>query len=220
MLEPRTSRLVGALLLVQFVVVCAIKFAKGLGWEILWMSHVSLLMTAVGLLVCSTFLIRTAFVAIFMLHTLWLVDCLSWMVAGVSPLSITAYLAEADVWMWVATSHHFYLAPLLAVLVYRSRGLQAECLLAAICLYLVLTLACRTFSTSTLNVNYAFGVLSSVRTAFIDWVNLQRGPVYLLVLNGGVTVLFFVPAFAGMRLAIRLGQRRPPRAGPAAPAVA
>lgn len=202
MLQERGARWIGAAFLLQFVVVCAIKAHKELAWEILWMSHASLLLAAIGLLTRSMVLVGTAYVAIFSLHTLWLIDCFTWMITGHSPLAITAYLASADPWVWVATSHHFYLAPILATLVYRARTLPRESLLGAVAMYLLLTVVCRALSTSTLNVNYAHGVLSQLRLGVVDWLNLLPGTAYLLMLNLGVTVLFFLPAFFGIRLLI------------------
>ncbi len=200
MIEGRAGRWLGALFVIQFVVVCGIKTYKGVAPEILWMSHTSLLCAGVGLLARSRFLVGTAYVAIFCLHTMWLVDCLTLIVTGRSPLAITAYLAEADRWSWVATSHHFYLAPALAVAVYRVRSLPATCLLGAVAMYMVLTVVCRAVSPRGLNVNYAYGVGASPRWELIDRINLLPDTVYLLVLNAGVALLFFLPAFAGIRL--------------------
>jgi len=119
----RFGRWIGAALLVHFAVVCAVKAAKGCPEEILWMSHVGLLLAGLGLVGRSTLLVCTALLCILLLHGLWVFDCVAWWMGGSFPLSITSYLEEADAWVWLGTAHHFYLAPLLVVLVLVRRSM-------------------------------------------------------------------------------------------------
>lgn len=207
----RTGRWIGAVLLAQFVLVGLIKHHQGVTVEVLWMSHAGLLLGALGFLRGSLILIGTALVGTLLLHSVWLFDCLAWVATGRFPLNVTAYLATAPALSWVATSHHFYLVPLLAVTVIRAGRLPPESLPGAIALYFVLTIAGRALASPALNVNFAYGVLSNIRMSWLDALNLLPGPAYLLILNLGVTALFFLPAFLGVRLVIRLVHRRAAR---------
>ena len=190
----RFFRWAGAVLLVQYVLMVAIKIATGLTQEIAWMSHVALLMAAVGLLLRIELLIAAAFVATGVLHTLWLGDCAAWMAAGRFPLGVTNYLAHADVWVWLSTLHHFYLLPVLLWATRRLDRWPGEALLLAVALQLVLTIASHAFLDRHLNVNYAFGVLTAIDHPLVHIANRLPGTLYLLALVSFETVFMFMPA--------------------------
>ena len=48
---------VGVLLFLHVIAVCVVKVAKGINAEVLWISHVSLALAAVGLMTRSSFLV-------------------------------------------------------------------------------------------------------------------------------------------------------------------
>lgn len=202
LLPGRLDRWMGYALLAHFAAICTIKVLTGCGEEILWMSHVGLLMTGVGLVSRSILLVTTALTCILVLHSLWLADCISWWVTGVFPLGIATYLPEADAWIWVATAHHFYLAPLLLVIVLRNRQWPEETLLAAAAVYLFLTVISRAVLTPGANVNYAFGLLTAIDHPLVDLADRVPGSIYLLGLNSFVCTFMFAPvALAGKRRA-------------------
>jgi hypothetical protein len=151
------ARMLGGLLLIHFVIVCAIKTARGVPDEILWMSHIGLLLAGIGLVFRNATLLAATTIAIFVLHALWLGDCVAWLVTGHFPLGISTYLRDADAWVWLATAHHFYLIGLLPWCVTGRALGRPEALLLAVALYLSLTVASRAFTDPGLNVNFAFG---------------------------------------------------------------
>lgn len=204
------SRSIGVLLLVQFAAVCIIKIHLGIAHEILWMSHVGLLLAGLGLALQSSVLIGTSFICVLVLHGLWLTDCVVWLIRGRHPLGITNYLDDAATLVWLATLHHFYLAPLLLLVVRRLKTWPKEAMLAAIALYLALTVISRGWLPPAANVNYAFGVLTSLDNAFLDWANRQPGWLYMLGLNAFVVVFMFWPAqVLGRTLASRRNAAAP-----------
>lgn len=204
------GRWIGAALLVHFGVVCAVKISSGRGEEILWMSHVGLFLAGLGLASCSVPMVTIALTGVLVLHGLWLLDCLCWWMLGVFPLGATNYLVEADAWDWVATAHHFYLAPLLVVMVRRHRRWPDETLLGATAAYLILTVISRAVTTPAANVNYAFGVLTALDHPLVDLANRLPGPLYLLGLNAFVCALVFGPtALVGQRWARRIQHSEP-----------
>ena len=193
------QRMLGGLMLGHFAVVCAIKLATGVAGEILWMSHVGLLLAGTGLVLGRPLLVATALIDILMLHGLWLADCATWWTTGVFPLGITRYLGDATWSTWVATAHHFYLAPLLLVIVRRRAVRAPDTYLAALAASLILTAASRAAVRPALNVNYAFGVNITLPVALVEWGNAQPGAVYLLVLNAVIAVFFITPAYLLLR---------------------
>jgi len=168
------------------------------------MSHVALAAAAIGLLYSSAIFIASAFVGVSVLHGLWLADCFFWMVTGDFPLGITNYLRDADAWVWLSTLHHFYLLP---ILIWAIRGLERwprEAFLTAVAAYLVLTTFSHGLLDRSLNVNYAFGVLTAIDHPLVHLANRLPGATYLLGLVSFVTVFMFMPAdMVGRRLVSR-----------------
>lgn len=197
--SPRLRRVLGTVLLLHFLAVCAVKIGCGLAGEILWMSHIGLLLTAYGLLSNRPLLLATALVDVLVLHGLWLADFLVWRATGAFPLGVTRYLVTATGWTWLATAHHFYLVPLLLALVRRRAVRAPETLLAAIAMYLLLTVLSRALVPPALNVNFAYGVPTATSVPLVAWGNLQPGAVYLPALNAFVALFMFTPVYLLLR---------------------
>lgn len=194
-----TQRALGAFLLLHFVVVCAVKVFSARAGEIFWMSHIGLLLAAVGLLAGRSLLVAVALVDILVLHGLWLADCLTWCFTGVFPLGITRYLAQANAWTWIATAHHFYLVPLLLAVVRRRAVRTPEALLGAVAVYFALTVLSRALTSPELNVNFSFGVPVAQAVPLIAWGNTLPGAIYLPLLNAFVAFVMLTPAFILLR---------------------
>ena len=204
-LDPNAPRVLGVFLLVHFALVVGIKIKIGQPDDILWMSHVGLLTTACGFLARKPALVTAALIELLVLHSLWLYDCISWMLTGSFPMGLGTYLINANALVWIATAHHFYLIPLLVIAV-RSRPLHPkEALLIAIATYLFLTCLCRVFLLPAHNINYAFGVRIAWEHWFWNWANRNsNGPFYLLGLNAFVTIVMFLPVYGLVRHWARL----------------
>ena len=193
------GRWVGLLLLVDFAIVCTINFAYDKGSEIWWMSHVGLLIAGLGFVGRSAMLISTALISIFVLHSLWLVDCVVWLVTDQFVLGVTTYLQDARLGVWVATAHHFYLVPLLLISVLHSRRGPRASFPAAVALFIFLSLISRAFLAPADNVNFAFRVDTRLDWTFLHWINHLPPSTYLLALNAFVSAGFFLPSYIGLR---------------------
>jgi hypothetical protein len=195
----RRHAILGVLCLLQFALVCVIKTRTGLAPEILWLSHVSLLLAGGGLLLPSARLLDLALVAIFSLHSVWLLDFACGFALGVFPLAVTRYLQGGDPATWVATIHHFYLMPVLCwnflrrARTHAPRGSCLESWLAATAFYLWLSCTSRWLGPPALNVNFAYGVLTAIGHPFLAWANGLPAQPYLLGLNAFVSLVFFLP---------------------------
>lgn len=210
---PR-SRALGLLLLTQFAILLAIKIHVGLLEDMFWLSHVCLLMAGVGCCLGRPLLYCTALTCLLGLHTLWLVDWALWQWSGSFPLGLTTYLQDGGFLTWLGTAHHFYLVPLLLVMICRRRVWPKETLLLSVALFLVLTVISRAFLSAAGNVNCAFGVPVNICEDLLARVHRLNGGVYLLALSTFVFVVFLVPANAlGRRLARRGEPARRNRVG-------
>jgi hypothetical protein len=199
---PR-ARWVGGLLLVHFIIVVWAKTALGRPQELAWISHVGLLMTALGFLLRADLLIAGAFVGLAGLHGIWLFDAAGGLLGGRFPLGATRYLATAGPLEWLSTLHHFYLLPLLTITVYRRRCCPPAAYLVALTLFVYLSVLSRAFFAPADNINYAFGVEVHVAREFLARVHRQPGWFYLLSLNAFVAIVLLLPPFLAMRLCLR-----------------
>ena len=182
------------LLFAQFILVCAVKVPRGLGVELLWISHVALLLGASGLWLGSERATATALTSIFVVHVVWVGDCIAWLTTGSFPLGVTGYMADADVWTWLAAAHHAFLAPVLIIVLWRRRSFPVVSWLAATALFLVLTVTSRAVSSPAANVNYTYGVFGRIDCAPLNWLNRLPGTPYVLLLNVLVSLICFLSA--------------------------
>ncbi len=199
-----SDRLVAVLLFAQFAVVCVVKVSKGLTLELVWLSHVSLLLAAVGMWTRHTVVLATAFSCVCTLHTLWCIDCLWGLSTGTFPFSATRYLDGADLSTWLATLHHFYLTPVLAWALIRQRQCPLIAVGTAATLWLVLTLICHAATPTHLNINYAHGLNNPFGYHWLACINRMHKSLYLLVLNGFIFVFCLTPPIVVVRAILGL----------------
>lgn len=193
--KPRVRQLVGAVFLAQFVIVCAVNLASGTPARIWWISHVALVIAGAGLIIGRTLPVAAALVLVLFLHAVWLLDCGTWLVTGIFPLKVTAHLADAGAWRWIATLHHFYFAPLLLVLLWRRTGGVLAALPVAAAVYAGLTILARVLLPAQENINYAF-TTPGFDHPIVRWGNGLPAAEYLLVLNLIVSGVIFFPTAA------------------------
>jgi hypothetical protein len=189
----------GVLLLVQFVLVCVGKLGPGKGEQLFWMSHAGLLLAAVGLLTGWQLLVSTALTCVMVPHVAWLADAAILAMRGRSPAGIAAYLQNADAWTWLATVHHFYLVPLLLIVLARDHLRPWASLLAATVIFTGLALISRAVLSPAHNVNYAFRMFAAADHPLVAAVNGLPGWAYMLVLIGGGMVFMLLPGAAVLR---------------------
>ena len=184
----------GWLLFGQLAVVCVVKLSRDIGSDLAWISHVALLLAAIGLTVRSPLMLTTALTCVLVPHAMWLLDFAGWMAIGTFPLGVCGYLADADVWTWSATLHHFYLMPLLLFCFARERRVPPTTLPLAVAIFVSLGLLGRTVLSPARNVNYAWSLLPTVDHPALSWFNALPNSVYLPLLTAMVTGLCFLPA--------------------------
>lgn len=193
-LPARYSRALGAACLLQFALLCFTKIHQNALCEVMWLSHVSLLIAGVALLLRRPGLLAIALINILGVHTVWLLDAAGLALTGRAPLGITAWLADADLLSWASTTHHLFLAPMLIVLVYRTRPWHWSLPLGSVGVFAILTVASRSFLPVANNINWAFGLLKALDHPAILTVNSLPGPLFLPALNIFTLVTMFLPA--------------------------
>lgn len=196
----RYGRWVGAAMLIHFVfVVGVVNFVRHAPADVFWLSHSCLLLGAMGLLFRSPVLVTTALTLVGIPHLVWIVDSTAGLALGWFPLGVTEYIMTADPWTRVATSHHFYLVPLLFVVAWRYGEWPRATLPIACAILLALTAAARVASTPQHNVNYMFRVEAVESHPFVAWVNALGTVPYLLFVDAFMVGLMLVPVALLMR---------------------
>jgi hypothetical protein len=197
--------ILGAALILHFTVTCIIKFSKGVGDDILWMSHMALALAGVGLLVRSPTVVAAVLTGILFTHTLWLIDLCAWVLGFGFPLHLTYYMEAAPLSTWISTGHHLYLLPLLLWIVIRSGRYPGSALVFVLLIFAVLTLASFWLTDPARNVNRVHGIVPDFGFPPFLWANDLRsnepgGPrgntAFLLALNALATIILFIPMAA------------------------
>lgn len=206
--------LIGSLLLVHFVGLVVLKSSRGLGFELLWISHASLLLGGVAMLIGSARLVAAAFASIAVLHAIWIFDAACGVLLGRFPLGLTTYLLSADAAVLAATSHHLYLVPVLGLwLARRGPGCDEPgilgCAALSSAMFVILTLACRLLTPAPPNINFSHAVAPGSEIAVLRWFNRQSGAVYLPI-HGACTIVAAIAPGAVLACRLRrLGGRSP-----------
>ncbi len=193
--------LFGWLLILNFFIVVVAKYQLGRVQELLWLSHVALIMAGIGLVSGKRLLVSTALTCIFLPHLLWLFDFLWFLLFGVNPIGITDYLKNSNIWIWVGTLHHLYLLPLLAALVLYHGRFPRHTFLVSISIYCYLTLLSRLLLHPVFNVNYAFRFFPGFNAPLLDWLNQLPVSLYLITINLLVITFFLLPTSAFLKVA-------------------
>jgi len=207
--QPPPPRWVAAPLLGHVALLAGVKLSRGLEAEMLWISHVALAIAATGFLLRSTRLLALAFVCVATLHTAWMTDLAIGLTTGHYPLNMASYIPGADWWTRIATAHHAYLTPLLAVAL-RGRNARVMWTIgAAFCLFLYLAAVSRFALDPALNINRAHHVLSAWEHNATRNFNTLPATQYVLGLAAVVATICFAPAAAALRFLTRQPTKSP-----------
>lgn len=158
----------GAVLCAGYAFVAGTWFFSARPEEGLWLSHLSLLLAGLGFALGSAALLAGTLVGIFVFHSLWCFDALAWLATGRFPMGITYYLEHATPAQWLATLHHFFLFPLLAVVLLGARAFRFAAWPTACAAFAIAVLVSRALTPEAANVNGAFGPPPGIEGSFLD----------------------------------------------------
>lgn len=194
---------VGSLLLIHFAIVCAIKTSQGFQADVFWMSHVALALAGAGFLLNSRLFIGAALTSVGVSHLLWLFDFCIAQCTGSNPMLITQYLHGADMHTWIATTHHFYLLPLLLLALRHFGKYKLDCFWLAVALTVVATVLSRAMLPESRNVNWAFAIMPGSSLRVLHWANAQPAAFYLCIVLAWQIIIHLLPTAVLLRLATR-----------------
>lgn len=181
-------------LMVHYVLVCAIKLHQGRSDEIWWLCHVTLALAAAGFMLNARTLVGMAFVGVLVPHTLWLGDAALGSFPGLGCAGVRDYLDNADALTWLSTCHHFYLIPLLWAALSRQPTKPRASLLGMAGLFVLISIVSRFLLPESANINFAHGLFPASTKRLLITINALPAAAYLLVLDSLVIGLLFVPA--------------------------
>jgi hypothetical protein len=112
-----TYPVAGTAMLSHFIFCLCRCIHLGVPEQVLWISHIATLIGGIGAFLRNRFLISLALVTCLGHHTFWLFDIIFWLITGNFAVGVIAYLQNASLGAWLQTSNHFFVAPMLLVLV-------------------------------------------------------------------------------------------------------
>lgn len=180
------QRLIGRVLLLHWILLAVQRISSGNGANLLWMSHLGLLVAALGFLSGNDLLITAALLMVLIGHAAWLVD-FALMLARGSAWGISSYFFELSALGKLLTIHHLYLLPLMFALV---RKIHPHGWLIASAAFAVATLAVFVLLPGE-NVNCAARPCGSLVETIPLLAHLPRGGLYLVLLNAATDLLAF-----------------------------
>ncbi len=136
----------------------------GVPEQVLWISHIATLTGGTGAFLRNRFLISLALVTCLGHHLFWLFDIASWLIAGTFAVGVTAYLQNASLGAWLQTSNHFFLVPILLILVIHQGKINKYIWIWASLLFISLIITGLMF----------FSPGSNLNCAYYPWPGLHR----------------------------------------------
>lgn len=188
-------RLLGSLLLVSWLFI----FFHHVFWSywgyLLWLSNIVLLFSGIALLMRNNFFISGSFLAVFLMHLLWIIDFLVLLFINSAPLGFTAYLRDLATWDVFMTSHHFFLLPVLGFALYRQKVFYKKAWLLAGLLFLLASFSSFFLTGSNYNINCSHGSCGVLEDSFglIQDLYDFNSFLYLIFINLGMTFLNYYP---------------------------
>ncbi len=192
----------GLAMLAHFALLAWFKRTHNIDGELLWFSHAGLLLGALALIARSTNLAATAFILVAGFHILWIADATIGLLTGDFPVGGTRFLLTADIPTLALTTHHLYLAPILAFFLVRRRSMPIAALPAALILLIALTATSRLTLPPSMNINYAHAALASSNNPALVWFNALPTRLYLPVHAAFCLLVFLTPSAIIMKTLI------------------
>jgi len=172
-----------------------------------WLCNFNLLMAATGMVLSMPAVIGACLTAVFVVHSLWIVDVITYFSTNTFPIGLAAYVAWPETtWGEIITStHHVWFSPLCMYVMYKLKGSYAlKSWLISVCMITPIIL-CSLFIPEEiilengepfyLNINLAHGWWKDVNKWPFSLIP-KENPAYLIFLNGFVlfkfTLAFFV----------------------------
>ncbi|MBI2176487.1 hypothetical protein HYU40_04055 [Candidatus Woesearchaeota archaeon] len=211
LLRGKYSEIIGALLLLHWVALLIDRLTGKFLYNLLWMSHIGLLLAAVGFLRRNNLLLSAALISVFLGHGLWIYDFAMLMVTGASPLDYS--IRPAGLLQVPLTSHHLYLAPLLLLALWRQRKISPKGWMVASAVFAFASTASFLFVSPEFNVNCIHSPCEELPRIFPFLQSLELNPLaYFLLANATMAAIgFFLPNLLLLRLfrpASNKGSRR------------
>jgi len=184
-------------MLCHFVALMWMKLVQGEPGEIAWISHATLLLAGVAMMLRSSRLCAVAFVNVAGVHSLWIFDAIVGTSTGKFPVGVTNYVATCDVPTFAATLHHAYLAPvLLWWLVARGHLDRSDwwrALVGGIATMTFLCLVSRLLLPSAINANVAHSLFAESTSSAFRWYNKLPWWNYLAIHIPVWSAVFILP---------------------------
>lgn len=189
------SQVVGFILLAHFVMLVMDRVTKGYAHNLFWISHLALLIAAIGFIYSSDLLTSGALVLVLIVHAFWIGDFIALVVNTISPLDYTSYWLDLTLYEKFLTIHHLYLLPLLLGWTVMQRKIHKKAWVVAGIVYASAVLFSLLFLPAYANINCAHEICQVAFNIFPMFEFLSYYPsgiqaiILVLIMGAGFFVV-------------------------------
>ena len=183
--------LLGLIALVVWLLLADLWMLRGRLDQLLWVSDMSMILTAVGFLLRSRLLITAQFIGILAYHLAWQLDLAVYAIIGETPLEVTSYMVGvglSPLEKALSLFQHIYLIPATAWGVIRLGAAQRGWIFQTLQTWTVLA-AAYLLTDPVHNVNWIFGAPFASPARLGAWT-------YYALLAAGPPLLLYLPTQA------------------------
>ena len=147
--------IIGVILLIHWIALVIHRITTGIFPNIFFISHLALLLAAIGFFYRNNLLLSGSLIAVLIGHALWVIDLLKYIITGTSYWQYSAYFFELTWYAKLLTLHHVYLIPLLIFALWKQKKFNINGWLVASLLYVSSSLISLLFLPRAYNINCA-----------------------------------------------------------------
>jgi|TARA_Y100000310_G_scaffold345729_1_gene468930 hypothetical protein len=184
----------GLFLLLHWTLLVIDRFYYTIPFNLLWISHLSLLIAAIGFLLRNNFILSGSLISVLIVHSVWIIDFISVILTGSSLTGYTSYLINLNLYRKILTSHHIYLSPLLLWALWKQKKISKNAWVLAAFIFAISSLIIFIFlPLNGNNINCMQHLCDVVKiifpfTIFLDNLNPI---IYLITLNILIDLIVF-----------------------------
>jgi hypothetical protein len=197
------SRWLGAAIAAHLVWLIALQTAVGDSEQLLWLSYTCVAMVGIGLMARAQMCITAPLLICAIPHALWLLDLFIGMTTGVFPFHLATPLARGNLLSWISTSHHFFLLPILYIMIKRGAVPTVGSVMVATTVYIALLGASRPAGAAD-NINWSHRIFPAWDFVGFEYFSTLDAPFYLAAMTLLMSALVFFPT---MRLSAAIAKQ-------------
>lgn len=200
--KPKTSKFIseknififiGIFIVIHWILLVIDRITYNILPNLFWMSHLALLLAAIGFISRNNLLLTASLISIFVIHGVWIYDLVVTLTTNLTPFDFTPYILKLPFYRKILSSHHIYLIPLLLVALWRQKKLSKYGWLLASGIFAFATFFSYFFLPRSFNINCAhYACDIALKILPFNFLTKLSPMPYLIVLNIITAIMIFL----------------------------